>query len=574
MRIGVAGHNLFDVALRLAARRARGVAATASTFEMLLGMAPAQAEAVRDGRRRRSCSTRRSCTRASSTSRSPTWSAGSRRTRSHENFLSAAVRARGGPTAVRRASRAVPRLAARPGRSADRRAARRTAAATRSGRPRDRRRPSFANTPTPTRRCREPALGRAVLARRRRSRSAPTTPGRRRRSDGRARPRRRRRPLAARRPGRATRPPSAPRSCAAPPTCSRPRRAELIEVMAARDRQDHRRGRPRGQRGDRLRPLLRRPRAESSTAVRRRHVRARRGSTVVTPPWNFPVAIPAGGALAALAAGSAVVIKPAPQARERCGAVHGRGALAGRASRATCSRSSTPTRPTLGERLIAHPARRPRDPHRRVRDRRAVPLLAPRPAAARRDQRQERDHRHAVRRPRPRGRRPRRSRAFGHAGQKCSAASLVILVGSVAHARSRLPPPARRRRRRRSRSATPTSTRRRRWARSSSRPPASSLRALTTLGEGETLARRAAAARRQRPAVDARACATGVRPGSVLPPHRVLRPGARHHDGRAPSRRRSSCRTRSTTASPPACTRSTRTRSSTGSTPSRPATPT
>jgi RHH-type proline utilization regulon transcriptional repressor/proline dehydrogenase/delta 1-pyrroline-5-carboxylate dehydrogenase len=37
--------------------------------------------------------------------------------------------------------------------------------------------------------------------------------------------------------------------------------------------------------------------------------------TVVAPPWNFPVAIPAGGVLAALAAGSAVIIKPAPQAK-------------------------------------------------------------------------------------------------------------------------------------------------------------------------------------------------------------------------------------------------------------------
>ncbi|MGD7001576.1 bifunctional proline dehydrogenase/L-glutamate gamma-semialdehyde dehydrogenase [Corynebacterium halotolerans] len=34
---------------------------------------------------------------------------------------------------------------------------------------------------------------------------------------------------------------------------------------------------------------------------------------VVTPPWNFPVAIPVGGMLASLAAGSAVIIKPAPQ---------------------------------------------------------------------------------------------------------------------------------------------------------------------------------------------------------------------------------------------------------------------
>lgn len=42
--------------------------------------------------------------------------------------------------------------------------------------------------------------------------------------------------------------------------------------------------------------------------------------TVVTPPWNFPVSIPAGGVLSALAAGSAVLLKPAPQA-VRSGAV-------------------------------------------------------------------------------------------------------------------------------------------------------------------------------------------------------------------------------------------------------------
>ncbi|WP_251150387.1 bifunctional proline dehydrogenase/L-glutamate gamma-semialdehyde dehydrogenase [Cellulosimicrobium sp. Marseille-Q4280] len=36
------------------------------------------------------------------------------------------------------------------------------------------------------------------------------------------------------------------------------------------------------------------------------------GVTLVTPPWNFPVAIPVGGVLAALAAGSAVIAKPAP----------------------------------------------------------------------------------------------------------------------------------------------------------------------------------------------------------------------------------------------------------------------
>ena len=37
------------------------------------------------------------------------------------------------------------------------------------------------------------------------------------------------------------------------------------------------------------------------------------GVVVVTPPWNFPFAIPAGGVLAALAAGNAVILKPAPE---------------------------------------------------------------------------------------------------------------------------------------------------------------------------------------------------------------------------------------------------------------------
>ena len=44
------------------------------------------------------------------------------------------------------------------------------------------------------------------------------------------------------------------------------------------------------------------------------------GLTVVTPPWNFPVAIPVGSVLASLAAGSPVVVKPAPQA-PLCGQV-------------------------------------------------------------------------------------------------------------------------------------------------------------------------------------------------------------------------------------------------------------
>lgn len=38
------------------------------------------------------------------------------------------------------------------------------------------------------------------------------------------------------------------------------------------------------------------------------------GVVLVTPPWNFPLAIPTGGTLAALMAGNAVILKPAPEA--------------------------------------------------------------------------------------------------------------------------------------------------------------------------------------------------------------------------------------------------------------------
>jgi RHH-type proline utilization regulon transcriptional repressor/proline dehydrogenase/delta 1-pyrroline-5-carboxylate dehydrogenase len=37
------------------------------------------------------------------------------------------------------------------------------------------------------------------------------------------------------------------------------------------------------------------------------------GPIVVAPPWNFPLAIPAGGALASIAAGNAAILKPAPE---------------------------------------------------------------------------------------------------------------------------------------------------------------------------------------------------------------------------------------------------------------------
>ncbi len=151
--------------------------------------------------------------------------------------------------------------------------------------------------------------------------------------------------------------------------------------------------------------------------------------TVVVPPWNFPVSIPAGGVLSALASGSAVLLKPAPQAR-RCGAVLaeaiweggipgevfglvdveegelgkalitapevGRVVLTGGYDTAALFRSWDPLLPLLAETsgknaIIVTPSA---DLDLAVND--------------------------VVK------------SAFGNAGQKCSAASLVILVGSVA----------------------------------------------------------------------------------------------------------------------------------------------
>ncbi|GAC1320882.1 MAG: bifunctional proline dehydrogenase/L-glutamate gamma-semialdehyde dehydrogenase [Acidimicrobiales bacterium] len=53
--------------------------------------------------------------------------------------------------------------------------------------------------------------------------------------------------------------------------------------------------------------------AECEGLDRRRSGHVPLGTVVVTPPWNFPLAIPLGGALAALAAGNAVILKPAPE---------------------------------------------------------------------------------------------------------------------------------------------------------------------------------------------------------------------------------------------------------------------
>ncbi len=153
------------------------------------------------------------------------------------------------------------------------------------------------------------------------------------------------------------------------------------------------------------------------------------GLTVVTPPWNFPVAIPAGSTLAALAAGSPVIIKPARQAR-RSGAVMVEALWEAGVPREALQYVQLDGR-ELGERLISDPAverviltggYETAELFRSFRP--DLPLLAETsgknaiivtPSAdldlAAKDVAYS---------------------AFGHAGQKCSAASLVILVGTVA----------------------------------------------------------------------------------------------------------------------------------------------
>ena len=151
--------------------------------------------------------------------------------------------------------------------------------------------------------------------------------------------------------------------------------------------------------------------------------------TVVTPPWNFPVAIPAGSTLAALAAGSSVVVKPAGQAK-RCGAVMVEALWAAGVPREVL-RLVDVEEGELGQRLVAHPAVdrlvltgafETAELFRSWRP--ELPLLA------------ETSGKNAIIVT------PSADldlaagdvikSAFGHAGQKCSAASLVIVVGSVA----------------------------------------------------------------------------------------------------------------------------------------------
>jgi len=151
--------------------------------------------------------------------------------------------------------------------------------------------------------------------------------------------------------------------------------------------------------------------------------------TVVTPPWNFPIAIPTGGVLAALAAGSGVVFKPAPQAR-RCAAVISEALWEAGVPRELLALVDI-DEGGLGKQLITHA-----DVDRVILTgswdtaalfrswRTDLPLLAETSGKNAMIVMPSADLDLAAS--------DLVKSAFGHAGQKCSAASLAILVGPVA----------------------------------------------------------------------------------------------------------------------------------------------
>jgi RHH-type transcriptional regulator, proline utilization regulon repressor / proline dehydrogenase / delta 1-pyrroline-5-carboxylate dehydrogenase len=153
------------------------------------------------------------------------------------------------------------------------------------------------------------------------------------------------------------------------------------------------------------------------------------GTVAVIGPWNFPLAIPIGGALAALAAGNAVVLKPAPQTP----AVAFAAAAACRAAGIpadTLLCVSCPEGP-VGSSLVRHPALggivltgsfETAELFSRLAP--GTPLMAETSGKNALVVTPEADLDLAAA--------DLARSAFGHAGQKCSAASLAILVGDVA----------------------------------------------------------------------------------------------------------------------------------------------
>ncbi len=150
------------------------------------------------------------------------------------------------------------------------------------------------------------------------------------------------------------------------------------------------------------------------------------GVVAVIPPWNFPVAIPAGGVLSALAAGNSVIFKPAPET-PRCAELVAEACWAAGVSPEVLQFVRTPDN-EVGQRLVtetdaviltgasdtADLFRSWKPDLRLFAETSGKNALIVTPNAdidlAVADLVQS---------------------AFGHSGQKCSAASLAILVGDV-----------------------------------------------------------------------------------------------------------------------------------------------
>ena len=151
--------------------------------------------------------------------------------------------------------------------------------------------------------------------------------------------------------------------------------------------------------------------------------------TLVVPPWNFPLAIPTGGMAAALAAGSAVIVKPAPQAA-RCGSLLVETLWAAGVPKDVLRLVHVPEN-EVGRALVSSPKvdrlilTGAFDTAALFRTFRPdLPLLAETSGKNSMIVTPNADLDLAVK--------DLVASAFGHAGQKCSAASLAILVGSVA----------------------------------------------------------------------------------------------------------------------------------------------
>jgi RHH-type transcriptional regulator, proline utilization regulon repressor / proline dehydrogenase / delta 1-pyrroline-5-carboxylate dehydrogenase len=421
VRIGVAGHNLFDVALAWLLAQRRGVASGVD-FEMLLGMATAQAAVVR--RQVGSLLLYTPVVHPEEFDVAIAYLV--RRLEegaSRENFMSAVFDLATDPALFRRESdRFLAAISDMPhGVPSPNRAQNRSGPQT--ALPRDR----FENTPDS-----DPAVAsnrewaRAIRARMRESTLGSRTVAENTVSDPTELRNRLQAAAGAGASWRALGAGGRAEILHRAGDVLEARRAELLEVM-----------------GSECGKVIEQGDSEVSEAIDFAHYYAERGRelehvdgatftpsrlTVVTPPWNFPVAIPAGSTLAALASGSPVVIKPAAQAR-RSGAVmiealwqagvprealryvqlqdHALGAeliahtdvesviLTGAYETAELFRSFRPDLTLLAETsgknaIIVTPS--------------ADLDLAAKDVAY---------------------------SAFGHAGQKCSAASLVILVGSV-----------------------------------------------------------------------------------------------------------------------------------------------